>query len=116
MGEATNEEKVERMLVGMARMEEAIKNINDQMKEVSKVTQLALQNDQAVKSAHNRIDDMKSEFTEKLSDAKKDYEERTANNKAEIEKLKDKLSRVNFALLGGGITVFGGVVVYFILH
>jgi methyl-accepting chemotaxis protein len=116
MGEATNEEKVERMLVGMARMEETIKNISDQMKEVSKVTTLALQNDQAVKSAHNRIDDMKQEFNEKLSDVKKDYEERTANNKSEIEKLKDKLSRVNFALLGGGITVVGGIVTYFIIN
>lgn len=102
------------ILTALARLEENVKNLNSKIDGFSKVSELALQTEQSAKSAHNRIDDIKSDFGEKLTEIKKDYEEKiSAENKAR-EKLEGHITWLWRTVTAGIISLAFGLVSYFL--
>lgn len=74
--EAVQVDESKQILVSLSRLEENVKNMNTKIDSLNRVSELALQTDQSVKSAHNRIDDLKKDFEDKLKAMKEDYEEK----------------------------------------
>lgn len=118
-------DEIKQLLMSNSRMEENMKNMSEQIKEVSKLTQLALQTDTSVKSAHNRISDLKSEFTEKLTQVKVDSEKELVQTKTDYEykigvlesrfrELKSNITWLWRTIVGGAITSAFGIVIYII--
>jgi predicted RNase H-like nuclease (RuvC/YqgF family) len=79
--EMNNVEETKQLLVAVARIEQNMSNMSEQIKEINKVTQLTLQTDQSVKSAHNRIDDLKQDLKDGLAEKEKDIGKLEDHNK-----------------------------------
>ena len=118
-------DEIKQLLMSNSRMEENMKNMSEQIKEVSKLTQLALQTDTSVKSAHNRISDLKTEFTEKLTQTKVDAEKELTQTKTDYEykigvldsrfrELKGNITWLWRTIVGGAITTAFAIVIYVI--
>jgi chromosome segregation ATPase len=122
MPEEARNDEIKQLLMTTSRMEENMKNMSEQIKEVSKLTQLALQTDTSVKSAHNRINDLKTEFTEKLNTVKTDSEKELNQAKGEYEyklniqdrqfrELKSNITWLWRTVGAGAITTIFGVII-----
>lgn len=107
-------EETKQILVALSRLEENVKNMNSKIDGFSKVSELALQTDQSVKSAHNRIDDLKTDFAEKLQDTKRDYEEKLADQKTNFNELKGNITWLWRAFGTGLISFVFGIVLFFV--
>lgn len=118
-------DEIKAILVGFARMEEKMQNMSKQIEEVSSIAKLAMATDQAAKSAHNRLDDLKEEHAKDIAklreenakefqDLKEDYRERTANTRQELKDLKASIMKIWLTVFSGGISVAGGIIVYFV--
>ena len=110
--EATVEE-TKQILTALARLEENVKNMNSKIDGFSKISELALQTEQSTKSAHNRIDDMKTDIAEKIAEVKKDYEEKISVQKENFTKLENHITWLWRAVSTGLISFVFGVILYF---
>ncbi|CAM3668724.1 hypothetical protein MEZE111188_01855 [Mesobacillus zeae] len=102
------------ILTALARLEENVKNMNSKMDGFTKVSELALQIEQSTKSAHNRLDDLKSDFAEKMVECKKDYEEKISIQKEGITKLEGHITWLWRAVGTAAIGFIFSLVMYFI--
>lgn len=102
------------ILTALARLEENVKNLNSKIDGFSKVSELALQTEQSAKSAHNRIDDIKSDFGEKIMDIKKDYEEKIASENKAIEKMEGHITWLWRTVVTGILSLVFSLISYFL--
>ena len=107
-------EESKQILIAITDLQANVRNLTDQIRELSKISTLALETDQRAKSAHNRIDDLKAEFSDKLQAQKEDYEKQFAD----IEKRQDKTEGHQTWLwrtIGAGvITLVFGIILFFL--
>lgn len=71
-------EESKQILVSLGRLEENFKNLNSKIDSFAKTADLVMQTDSSVKSAHNRIDDFKRDYDEKIKAQKEDFEKQLA--------------------------------------
>lgn len=71
-------EESKQILVSLGRLEENFKNLNSKIDSFAKTAELVMQTDSSVKSAHNRIDDFKRDYDEKIKSQKEDFEKQLA--------------------------------------
>lgn len=84
-------EESKQILMAITELQANVRHLSEQMKEIGKIGQNVVEATQSVKSAHNRIDDMKEDFEGKLKAQKEDYEERLRNQKGDAdEKISDE--------------------------
>lgn len=107
-------EESKQILVAITALQENVKNMNAKIDEISKISTMVMETDQRAKSAHNRIDDLKSEFAEKLQEQKKDYEEKIQVQKENFIELKSNITWLWRSVGGGFITLVFGVILFFI--
>ncbi len=96
-------EESKQILMSLSRMEENLKNLNTNVSNFSKVSELALQTDASVKSAHNRLDDAKTDTEKKFAEQKKDYEEKIAAECKAREKIEGNITWLWRAIGTGAI-------------
>ena len=110
----TDQNETQKILISLGRLEENFKHMSNKIDEFSKVSEIVVQNDQRVKSAHNRIDDMKLDFNEKLIEFRKDYEEKIHYQKEKHDRLDANITWLWRAVGGGLISFAFAVLLYFI--
>lgn len=71
-------EESKQILVSLGRLEENFKNLNSKIDSFAKTAELVMQTDSSVKSAHNRINDFKRDYDEKMKSQKEDFEKALA--------------------------------------
>lgn len=109
-----NVDEAKQVLMSLSRLEENIKNLNTKVDAFAKVSELVVQTDQSVKSAHNRLDDLKKDFAEKMAEQKEDYEEKLQVQKEIIVELKGNLKWLWRSVGAGAISfIFGLALFYF---
>jgi hypothetical protein len=78
-------EESKQILMAVTELQANMKNMSDQLKEISKIGHAVIETTQSVKSAHMRIDDLKTEFSQKLQNQKDDYEQKISDLKIDVE-------------------------------
>lgn len=91
------------ILMAIAGLQENVKNMNSKIDEITHIQKLALQTEQSAKSAHNRIDDLKKDFSEKQQIQKEDYEEKILDQKESLLELKGHITWLWRAIGTGAI-------------
>jgi ElaB/YqjD/DUF883 family membrane-anchored ribosome-binding protein len=112
--EVENMEESKQILIAITELQANMKNMSAKIDEISKISNMVLETDQRAKSAHNRIDDLKAEFADKLQTQKQDYEKQFAD----IEKRQDKTEGHQTWLWrtigAGAITLIFGIILFFL--
>lgn len=101
------------ILIALSRLEENFKNMNTKIDGLNRVSELALQTDQSVKSAHNRIDDLKKDFEEKLKAQKEDYEEKIRDLKISHQETKGHITWLWRTVGASTLTFIFAVILFF---
>jgi hypothetical protein len=73
-----------------------------------------METDQRAKSAHARLDDLKTEFMDRLQVQKQDYEEKIQVQKESFIELKNNITWLWRAVGGGLISFIFGVILFFV--
>jgi TolA-binding protein len=118
-------EESKQILMAITEVQTNIKHINSKMDELGKLSSMTYQNDQAVKSAHNRIDDIKEEMAKEIAsvkaeavkeiaNVKSDYDNKIRNLKEAFNKLDGNLTWVWRTLGAGLVTFIFGVILLLI--
>ena len=110
----TEQNEVQRILISLGRLEENFKHMSKKIDELSKVSDVALQAVQSAKSAHGRIDDAKADFNEKLTEFRKDYEEKIHYQKEKHDRLDSNITWLWRAVGGELISFIFSILFYFI--
>lgn len=105
-------EETKQILISLSRVEENMKHILKQMDDFSKVSDVVIETQASVKSAHIRIDDMKKDYDEKIMEQKKDYDEKLKAHKEVFNELKNNIVWLQRAVLGGFIGGFIGLIFF----
>lgn len=103
-------EESKQILVSLGRLEENFKNMNAKIDNLSKVSEMAVQTDQSVRSAHNRIDDLKKDFAEKLD---KQEEEQNKNLAAETKAREKMESNQTWLVRVFAVAIIGWLIDFF---
>jgi len=85
-------EESKQILMAISKLETTVTHMNAKIDEMSSIQKLALQTEQSAKSAHNRIDDLKIDFVDKLQNQKEDYEEKILDQKENLIELKSHIT------------------------
>ena len=107
-------DETKQILVAIAEIQTNMKNMSKKIDEISKISTMVFESDQRSKSAHNRIDDLKADFAEKLQQQKEDYEEKLADQKANFAELKSNITWLWRAVGGGAISLVFGVLLFYL--
>lgn len=107
-------DETKQILVAIAEIQTNMKNMSQKIDEISKISTLVLETDQRAKSAHNRIDDLKTDFLDKLQTQKEDYEEKLSDQKASFLELKSNITWLWRTVGGGAITLIFGVLLFYL--
>ncbi|MEK4132045.1 hypothetical protein NYE67_20735 [Solibacillus sp. FSL W8-0474] len=111
-------EETKQILVSLGRLEENMKHLTKKMDEFGKVSDMATQTEQSVKSAHNRIDDIKVDFAKELLKQEKDFDAKMATQKETFTELKNNIVWLQRSVLtgfiGGGIGLIFFAIKYFV--
>jgi hypothetical protein len=113
VNELANDES-KQILVAITELQTNMRNVLAKIDEIGKVSNLIMETDQRAKSAHNRISDLKQEFTEKLQTQKEDYEEKIRDQKDSFGELKGHITWLWRSVAGGLITLIFGIVLFFV--
>ena len=70
--EGARVDETKQILIAIAEIKTDMKNMGAKLDEISKMPQLLSETDQRAKAAHNRIDDLKTDFLDKLQNQKED--------------------------------------------
>lgn len=96
-------EESKQLLIMVTELQANMKNLTLKVEEINQNSRLVQQTNESVKSAHNRIDDLKNDFAEKLADEKR-----------EREKLEGHINWLWRTVGTGLISFLFGVLLYFI--
>lgn len=107
-------EESKQILMAIAELQANVKNMNTKIDEISKISNLVLETDQRAKSAHNRIDDLKADFLDKLQSQKNDYEEKLQGQKESFIELKGHITWLWRSVGGGIITLIFGIILFLV--
>jgi len=107
-------EESKQILVAITALQENVKNMNAKIDEISKISTLVLETDQRAKSAHNRIDDLKKDYEEKLRSQKEDYEEKLRDQKENFTELKGHITWLWRTVGAGAVSFIFGIILFFI--
>lgn len=112
MSEANQSNEIKTLLMAVSRIEQKVDNLGN-------VREIAIQVQESVKSAHNRIDDIKAEAARDLdklkTELKTDYDKKITDLKTDTVKTTDKqeghITWLWRAIIGAIITgTIGGVI------
>lgn len=78
-------EESKQILMAVTKLQAEMSNMSEQLKEISKIGHAVIETTQSVKSAHMRIDDLKTEFAQKIQSQKEDYEQKISDLKNDVE-------------------------------
>jgi uncharacterized protein (DUF3084 family) len=107
-------EESKQILIAVTELQANMRNMSAKIEEISKISTLILETDQRAKSAHNRIDDLKTEFADKLQAQKQDYEEKIAVQEKSLDKLESNITWLWRSVGGGGITLIFGLILFYL--
>lgn len=105
-------EETKQILISLSRVEENMKHILKQMDDFSKVSDVVIETQASVKSAHIRIDDLKKDYDEKLLKQEKDYDAKLAANKEAFTELKNNITWLWRTVATGFIGGFIGLIFF----
>lgn len=86
MMEATEMGEVKDILVAIARLQVELKTVDKKIDEISRLSNMAQATEQSAKSAHNRIDDLKADMSEKFQQQKKEYEKELSELQKDLDR------------------------------
>jgi hypothetical protein len=112
--EVENMEESKQILIAVTALQENVKNLNAKIDEIGKISNLVMETDQRAKSAHARLDDLKTEFMDRLQVQKQDYEEKIQVQKESFIELKNNITWLWRAVGGGLISFIFGVILFFV--
>ena len=112
--EAARVEETKQILIAITELQTNVKNMNTKIDEITNLSKLALQTEQSTKSAHNRIDEIKTDFEKKLREQKEDYDEKLDQQKESFKELKGHITWLWRSLISGFISFIFLVVLFFI--
>jgi ElaB/YqjD/DUF883 family membrane-anchored ribosome-binding protein len=107
-------EESKQILIAITDLQANMRNLVNEMDKLSKISTLALETDQRAKSAHNRIDDLKSEFADKLQTQKEDYEKQIADLEKRQDKTEGHQTWLWRTIGAGAITLIFGIILFFL--
>lgn len=107
-------EESKQILIAVTELQANVKNMNAKIDEISKISNMVLETDQRAKSAHNRIDDLKGDFLDKLQAQKQDYDEKLADQKGSFIELKGHITWLWRSVGAGIISLVFGIILFFI--
>lgn len=112
--EDANVEESKQILIAVTRLQSDMSNMVNTMDDIKKIGSLVYENDQRVKSAHNRLDDQKADFDHKLKVQKDHLLEKLDDNKEDFKELKGHITWL-WRAVGGGVITFGFWVLSFFM-
>lgn len=102
-------EETKQILIAITELQTNMRNMSAKIDEISKISNTVLETDQRAKSAHNRIDDLKTDILDKLQTQKQDYEAKFAEQEKRAEKAEANVVFLKRAFIGSTITFVFGV-------
>lgn len=107
-------EETKQILVSLGRLEENMKHLTKKMDDFSNIADRATQTEQSVKSAHNRIDELKIDHAKELVKQEKDFDAKLGIQKEIFNELKNSIVWLQRTVLGGFIIGIIGVIFFVI--
>jgi ElaB/YqjD/DUF883 family membrane-anchored ribosome-binding protein len=103
--EAPTMEESKQILVAVTTLQTNMDNLMKNMEEIKGIATLAVQTEQAAKSAHNRIDDLKDDVADDLKSQKEDFEKQLSAETKAREKMEGHITWLWRTVGAGGIAL-----------
>jgi hypothetical protein len=103
--EAPTMEESKQILVAVTELQTNMNNLIKNMEEIKGIATLAVQTEQAAKSAHNRIDDLKDDIAKDFKSQKEDFEKQLSAETKSREKMEGHITWL-WRTIGAGCIAF----------